>query len=310
MDACDVKHEDGVTPGAGVVHLSGLHRPGGASPPHQRVGGLHRVHGLPKDASNEGASTSRLWVLDGVLLGVRGAWLQEVPHGLVVDLDEAGLHLVRPALLLQALTGPDDLLNASCDDSLRVALAPKHGVCLSAPGLAVAEQAHLVPVQGGLHKLADLPEDVLLGGGLGEDLVKAKLPILGLRGERAIVGAGRGELHGHVVHVGHGGRGPGLLEGPDPAEDPDVAAELLNLVVQLAADVLGLQQLSLDDSDPRLPVLDLKLETIDVALQSEDLLPGLLHGLRGIADLLHLLLLILVLGLLEREHLGLNDLKL
>mmetsp|Transcript_548 Transcript_548/g.1563 ORF Transcript_548/g.1563 Transcript_548/m.1563 type:complete len:466 (-) Transcript_548:1300-2697(-) len=236
--------------------------------------------------------------------------LQKVSHSLIVNFDEAGLHGILPALLLQAFGSLNDLLNGPRDDSLGVSLASKHSVGLSTSSLAIAKEADLVTVKGTLHKLGDFTENIRLAALISEHLVESKLPVLGLRVERAIVGTWRSQLHGDIVHISNRCLGELLLQGSDPAKHSDVTAELLNLVMELSPDVLGLQKLSLHLRDSALPVLDLKLQRFDVILKAEDLLPALLHGLGRIADLLHLLLLVLGLGFLQSGHLGVKNFKL
>ena len=100
---------------------------------------------------------------------------EQIIKVLVVHFNEGTLHAVFPALLLEGLGGLVDLANGEGDH----AVVAGHGVCLAGARLAVAEDADVVAVEGGLDELGDFFEDVsVLGGGV-EDAVKVEWMGLG-----------------------------------------------------------------------------------------------------------------------------------
>mmetsp|Transcript_12652 Transcript_12652/g.44776 ORF Transcript_12652/g.44776 Transcript_12652/m.44776 type:complete len:956 (-) Transcript_12652:67-2934(-) len=224
-------------------------------------------------------------MLDGVALRCRaGAALRarilpkQIPDDLVVNLHERGLQGPLPALQPHLFRGREDLPKRARDEAPRARLATTlHGEGLAGASLSIGEDADLVAVQGGLHQAGDLGEEVLLGGRRAEDLVEAEVVRLGAVAQRELVVLGQ-----------HEGAACILSARPDAAHHADVAAQLLDGVVQVPSAAFRKRELLLQPPDARLMRVDVDLPRPNLHLRKVHLLRELVDGDAEICDRLHL----------------------
>mmetsp|Transcript_73824 Transcript_73824/g.149874 ORF Transcript_73824/g.149874 Transcript_73824/m.149874 type:complete len:257 (-) Transcript_73824:687-1457(-) len=244
VSARDVERKHGVRPRGNLIHVCATHGTGPSSPSHE---GSDLFLAIDLDTSHVGHDGAPSFVvLDDVNRCSTGAGgvvsdTQEVAERLVVDLEKGSMQLPSPALAARGLAGLKDLAQGARDEAPTLwRLCALHGEGLSGPRLAVCEDTNLVAVEGRLHKARDLVEDISLRGRGFEDLVKAEIVALPEAVDR------------HLVHLlqPQGGLGARALflcrrHGSHAAEDPDVALEFLDGVVELPTCPLGLLEIRL-----------------------------------------------------------------
>ncbi len=163
------------------------------------------------------------------LLGRR----EQIVEFFVVHLDEAPFQRISPGFLSQLADRVVDHVGRPRDHTI----SRRHSVCLARAGLAVAEDADVVAVEGALNQLRNLPEDVLVldvrvedaikleGEDSARDLAQTAL-LLGTRYLNLCRSLQVGEQElGLFSLVGSENR-------PDSAHDTNVALEFLVLVEQ------------------------------------------------------------------------------
>mmetsp|Transcript_2055 Transcript_2055/g.6361 ORF Transcript_2055/g.6361 Transcript_2055/m.6361 type:complete len:427 (+) Transcript_2055:264-1544(+) len=183
---------------------------------------------------------------------------QEILDGLIVNLDIGRLQRVLPATGAQLHLVGHDLVDRPRDDAavLLVRKIARHGEGFARAGLAIAEQAHVVPVQSALHKAAHLVEDLLLRGVRLEHSVKRKVVLLdlsalalllldfhcqGLAIHAAAHKVGKAQAHLLAVLIDCALRD--AQHRANPRHYPHLALERLHFVVKLALGFVGLEEL-------------------------------------------------------------------
>mmetsp|Transcript_13704 Transcript_13704/g.38946 ORF Transcript_13704/g.38946 Transcript_13704/m.38946 type:complete len:334 (-) Transcript_13704:176-1177(-) len=223
-----------------------------------------------------------------------GHLLHHQVHELVpVELHHRHPHgAVEPRVV--PLDGPEDLADRPRRDALGAGrIGAVHGEGLAGPRLAVGEHGDVVAVGCRLHEVTAILEDLLLGAGR-EDGVEVE-------------GAALLDLQRHAAH-----RLPDVRvallrllpgQGPDAAEDADVALQLLDDVVELPSLGLCVGNLLLQGLDARL-LQDHRVVSHTQFSLRHFILPGkLIHCEPELGDCLHLLVVACAMVLLVATEL-------
>mmetsp|Transcript_40485 Transcript_40485/g.130091 ORF Transcript_40485/g.130091 Transcript_40485/m.130091 type:complete len:406 (+) Transcript_40485:701-1918(+) len=178
---------------------------------------------------------------------------EQIQDVLLVDLYHVGLHLERLASRSLLLHDVEEALDGARGKA-RLLWGAIHRVSLARTGLAVRENRDVVAVDGALHELPAVREDLLLGAVAVEDRVETEGPNVGVR-RRAR------DLNRHGVYAAQRGRLAVLAgdHGPEAAEDTDHTLHVLDLVVVLLPKLLLLRKLLLQCPQLRIQSFDSRL---------------------------------------------------
>mmetsp|Transcript_61725 Transcript_61725/g.172414 ORF Transcript_61725/g.172414 Transcript_61725/m.172414 type:complete len:244 (+) Transcript_61725:715-1446(+) len=165
---------------------------------------------------------------------------QQVHEVLLVELDEMRAHGVTKSVRVQALQNREQELHGPRHDAPLLSLPAIHRVRLAGTSLPVRQHCDVVAIDGALHKVVNLTEDLVLLRRRPEDGVELKRLLLaagdafeGCHGTKGLHREGvapRGcDLLTLVL---------GLQQRPDPAEDTHLAFHIQQKVVASSALVL------------------------------------------------------------------------
>mmetsp|Transcript_72404 Transcript_72404/g.234052 ORF Transcript_72404/g.234052 Transcript_72404/m.234052 type:complete len:233 (-) Transcript_72404:2124-2822(-) len=199
-----------------------------------------------------------------LFLGRRRLVTQQISDLLVVDLNQRTLELNLPALAL--LCHLEKLVECPGVDT-GLLLGALHGVRLSGAGLAVGEDRDVVAVHGRLDEVCAVVKDLLLVAGR-EQAVEVEHALGHLQSHAVDGPNGLGVAHGAFP----------LVERSDAAIDADLAFQVLDDVVDLAAQGVRVHELPLLHTNlPGLP--DDVLQAVLDLLQERRLGVGGVHAL-------------------------------